>query len=205
MEKRKEFIKIFKKAEKKYKNSKKRLAAEGWDADWKLLIATIMSAQSRDETTLQIAEILFKEYNSLKKLANAKFSKVLKIFNALNYNKTKAKHIIKAAKILVDTFCGEVPDKLEDLLKIPGVGRKTANLILTESHELDAITVDTHVHRLANVLGFVHTKNPHQTELELMKIAPKRYWSRINRIFVLWGKDVRGRDKKKFLAKLKRR
>ena len=70
-------------------------------------------------------------------------------------------------------------------------------------HGKDGITVDTHVHRISNVFGFVKTKNPTETEFALMKIVPKRYWSRINRIFVLWGKDVRGRDKEKFLEKLK--
>jgi len=120
----------------------------------------------------------------------------------MNFNKTKSRNIIAAAQMLIRDFNGKVPDNLEELIKIPGVGRKTANLILTELHEKDAITVDTHLHRIANVLGLVHTKNPHQTEIELMKIVPRRYWSRINRIFVLWGKDAYGRDRKRLLGKL---
>ena len=202
MGKKEKFLEIFKKAEKKYGKSEKRLAGEGWDADWKLLVATIMSAQSRDETTIPIAEELFRRYESLEKLAGARYEDVLNIFKSLNYNRTKAKNVIAAAKMLVKEFNYKVPDKIDDLVNIPGVGRKTANLILSEEHKKDTITVDTHVHRLSNVLGLVKTKIPHQTELQLMKIAPKDYWSRINRIFVLWGKDVSGRDRKKLLGKL---
>lgn len=202
MRKREEFIRIFKKAEKKYRKSKKRLASEGWDKDWKTLVVTIMSAQSRDETTIPIVEELFMKYDSLEELANARYEDILDVFKGLNYNRTKAKHIIEAAKMLIKDFHGKVPDNMEDLLRIPGVGRKTANLVLTECHKIDGICVDTHVHRLSNVLEFVKTKTPHQTEIELMKIAPKGYWSRINRIFVLWGKDTFGGDKKKLLKRL---
>lgn len=202
MGKKEEFLRIFKKAEKKYLKSRKRLAGEGWGEAWKTLIATIMSAQSRDETTISIAKNLFKKYSSLKKLSNAKYKDVLRILKSLNYNKTKARNVIASSKLLISNFNGNVPDNIEDLTTLPGVGRKTANLILSEVHKKNVICVDTHTHRLANVLGFVRTKTREETERELMKIAPKRYWSRINRIFVLWGKDVRGRDKKKLLDKL---
>lgn len=202
MNKGKQFIRIFKLAEKKYGKSSKRLAGEGWNYDWKTLIVTIMSAQSRDETTIPIAEGLFREYNSLEKLAEADYNDVLRIFRSLNYNKTKARNVINAAKCIVREFNGKVPDTIEELLKIPGVGRKTANLVLNEVHNKNTICVDTHTHRLANVLGFVKTKTPHETEFALMRIAPKKYWSRINRLFVLWGKDVAGRDKKRILKKL---
>ena len=196
------FLQIFKKAEKKYGKSDKRLAGEGWKYDWQTLITTIMSAQSRDETTIPIAENLFKKYDSLESLSKAKNQDALIIFKSLNYNKTKAKNVIAAAQYLIKTHEGKVPDTIEKLIEIPGVGRKTANLIITEIHNKDGICVDTHVHRISNVLGLVKTKTPHQTELELQKIAPKKYWSRINRIFVLWGKDVPGRDKKRFLKRL---
>ena len=202
MNRKQYFLKIFKKAEKKYGKSKKRLAGEGWGSAWKTLIATIMSAQSRDETTIPIAERLFRKYTRIEKLSNAKYKDVYRIFKSLNYNKTKAKNVIAAAKIIVNEFNGRVPDKIEQLIKIPGVGRKTANLILSEEFGKETITIDTHCHRLLNVLGIVKTKIPKQTESEMMKIAPKEYWSRINRILVLWGKDVAGRDRKKLLEKL---
>lgn len=205
MNKQQRFLHIFKKAQAKYGSSKYRLAADGWREDWQTLIATIMSAQSRDETTIPIAENLYKEYPSLDALAGASFEEVLQIFKSLNYNKTKAKNVIAAAEYLLMHHQGRVPRTIEELIEIPGVGRKTANLVLSEIHAKEAICVDTHVHRLSNVLGFVKTKTPHQTELALQKVAPRKYWSRINRILVLWGKEVPGRDKERLLRSLERR
>ena len=202
MNKTKYFLKIFKKLEKKYKNYEKRLAGGNWKYDWQTLIATILSAQSRDETTIPIAENLFKNYPKLTDLAKAKYNNVFKILKSINYNKTKTKNVINASKFIINNFNGKIPSNIEDLIKIPGVGRKTANLVITEVHGKDAICVDTHCHRLLNVFGIVDTKTPEQTEMEMMKIAPKRYWSKINRLFVLFGKDVSGRDKKKILFKL---
>ena len=200
--KTKYFLKVFRLAEKKYGAIEKRLAAEGWRAGWQTLMATIMSAQSRDETTLPIAEKLFGKYKTLKDLASANYKDVLEIFRSLNYNRTKAKHVIAAAKFILREFSGVVPESIDDLTKIPGVGRKTANIVRVEVHSQHAIPVDTHVHRISNVLGLVKTKTPEQTERELMKIVPKKLWVKVNRIFVLWGKDVAGRDRKKLLAKI---
>jgi endonuclease III len=203
MDKKKYFLEIFEKAEKKYGSNAKRLAADGWEKDYETLIATMLSAQTRDETTIPVAEGLFKKYSSLEKLSKAKYNDVLNTISRVNFKYNKARYVIGTAKYLVENHNGKVPDDIEELIKLPGVGRKTANLVLSEVHSKDGICVDTHVHRISNVLGFVKTKTPTQTETELMKIAPKKYWSRINRLFVLWGKDVRGRDKKKFLEKLK--
>ncbi len=202
MDKKRYFLKVFRKAELKYGLDGKRLAAEGWAHGWQTLIATIMSAQSRDETTISIAEKLFDRYSDLKSLAHARYADVLGIMKSLNYNKTKAKNVIACAKMLVDNFNGKVPSRIEDLVLLPGVGRKTANLVLSEIHDKDTITVDTHVHRVSNVVGLVKTKTPAETELALQKIAPRKYWSRINRLFVLWGKDAPGRDKVKLLKAL---
>lgn len=205
MDKKEYFLRVFKTAERKYGKYEKRLAGDDWPADWQTLIATIMSAQTRDEVTIPVAEKLFERYNSLDKLANAKYRDVLKLIRSVNFSKTKAKNVIASARYLVDNYNGVVPDSIEELVKLPGVGRKTANLVLSEVHAKDGITVDTHVHRIANVFGFVKTRTPTETEFALMKLAPKRYWSRINRLFVLWGKDVRGRDRKKFLDALERK
>lgn len=202
MDKRTYFLTIFKKARTKYELDERRLAAEDWKETWQTLIATIMSAQSRDTTTIPIAESLFRKYPTLAKLANANQQDVLRIFRSLNYNKTKAKHVIEAAKFIISKFKGKLPDNIEQLIKIPGVGRKTANIVILEVHKKPAIAVDTHVHRLSNVLGLVKTKTPEQTEKELKKIVPKKYWADVNYIFVRWGQDVPGRDKKKLLASL---
>lgn len=205
MNKQKYFLEIFEKAEKRYGSSAKRLAGEGWAQDWQTLIATILSAQTRDETTIPVGEALFKKYPKVQMLAKAKLSDVEKTIRKINFYKNKSKNIIGAAVWLVENNYkeGTVPDTIEELIKMPGVGRKTANLIIAEVHNKDGICVDTHVHRIANVFGFVKTKNPKETEFALMELVPKRYWSRINRIFVLWGKEVRGRDKTKFLERIK--
>lgn len=202
MNKKEHFLDIFQKAQKKYGKSKTRLAGEGWKKNWQMIITTIMSAQSRDETTIPIAEELFSRYSTLDSLANAKYNDVLKILKSLNYNRTKSKNIIAACRYILSNFNGKIPDSIEKLIELHGVGRKTANLVLSEIHNKDGICVDTHVHRLCNVLGFVNTKNPSETEMQMMKVAPKKYWSKINRIFVLWGKDVPGKDKERILSKL---
>lgn len=205
MNKKDYFIEIFSKAEKHYGKSIKRLAGDSWKEEWQTLIATILSAQTRDETTIPVAEALFKRYPKVHMLAKAKLYDIENLIRRINFYKNKSKNIIGAAKWLVDNGYtnGSVPDTIEELIKMPGVGRKTANLIIAEVHNKDGICVDTHVHRISNVFGFVKTKSPKETEFALMKIAPKKYWSRINRIFVLWGKEVRGRDKKRFLENIK--
>ena len=194
-----EFVKLFKKAQKKYKNSKFRLAAEGWDKRWKTLVATILSAQSRDEITIPISTRLFRKYPTLESLSNANYEEVLKTLSSLNYNKSKAKHIILTAKILLEKHDKEVPNSLEELLELPGVGRKTANLILGKEFNIPKICVDTHVHRICNVFGFVNTKDDREkTEKELEEFVPKKYWKEINRIFVLWGKSTNGHSREDF-------
>ena len=204
MDKAKEFLKVFRRAEKKYGKSDKRLVGDCdvWKDPWKVLVATILSAQSRDETTIPIAEKLFKKFDSVEKLGKAKYSDVFKILKSMNYNKTKTKNVIGCCKMIVSDFRGVVPEDIDDLVKLPGVGRKTANLVIGECFGKDAICVDTHVHRISNVLGFVNTKDPEKTEKALMDVVPKRYWSRVNRIFVLWGKDVPGRDRDRLLGEL---
>lgn len=202
MGKRELFLKIFKKAEKKYGKKEKRLAGEGWDRPWKVVLVTICSAQNRDEVTIPVMENFFKKFDSLEKIAGAHVKAIRDKIRSINYCESKAKYLKESAKILKNDFGGEVPNNIEDLTKLPGVGRKTANLALSEIHGMDTITVDTHVHRLSNVLGLVKTKTRDKTEDELKRIAPKKYWSRINRLFVLWGKDVPGRDKKRILSKL---
>ena len=196
------FLSIFHKAERKYSRSSKRLAAEGWENDWQTLIATIYSAQSRDETTIPVMEKAFNVFPTLESYANSPFSRLMSLTKKINYYKTKSKHSKKTAQELISKFNSQVPGTIESLVTLPGVGRKTANLIITKVHNKEGICVDTHVQRISNVLGIVKTKTPHQTELELQKIAPKKYWGKINRIFVLWGKEVPGRSKQKLVNKL---
>jgi endonuclease III len=202
--KKEQFLKLLKKAEKHYGKSDYRLAGEGWGQPWKTLITTIYSAQSRDETTIPVMESTFKELPTLEKYARAPLSKIMRLTKKINFYKTKSRNSKATAQKLLKDFSGRVPSTMEELTTLPGVGRKTANLILTEEFGKAGITVDTHVHRISNVLGFIKTKTPHETELALQKLAPKKYWYRINRLFVLWGKEVPGRDKKRLLKKLEK-
>ena len=138
-----------------------------------ILIGTILSARAKDEATSRIVKDLFKVYKNPKQLANAKVRDVEKIIKSIGFYHVKAKRIIEVAKIIYSKYKGVVPDDLEKLVELPGVGRKTANCVLVYAYEKPAIPVDIHVHRISNRLGLVKTKNPEETEFELMKIIPK--------------------------------
>ena len=184
------FLYLLSLVEKKYGDVTFRLAGEGWKYPWQTLIVTILSAQSKDELTIVISEKLFEKCPTLEDLANASYDDVLVILKSMNYNRTKTKHIIASAKILLEKYNGIVPTSIEELIKLPGVGRKTANLVISEEFEMPGICVDTHVQRMCNVFGFVNTKDDRDaTEKILKEILPSQYWTPINRLFVLWGKE----------------
>ena len=155
-----------------------------------ILIGTILSARTRDENTSAVVKNLFSKYKSARSLAQAKLSDVEKIIKSTGFYHVKAKRIIEVASLIDSRYSGKVPDTLEELLKLPGVGRKTANCVLVYAFEKPAIPVDTHVHRISNRLGLVQTKTPEETELELMKKIPKKYWLKINDMFVMYGQNI---------------
>ena len=155
-----------------------------------ILIGTILSARAKDESTSRIVKDLFKVYKNSRQLANAKVKDVEKIIKSIGFYHVKAKRIIDVAKIIDSKYKGKVPDDLEKLVDLPGVGRKTANCVLVYAYEKPAIPVDIHVHRISNRLGLVQTKNPEETEFELMKITPKKLWIDINEPFVKYGQNI---------------
>ena len=155
-----------------------------------ILIGTILSARTKDESTTRIVKDLFKVYKNAKQLANAKVKDVEKIIKSIGFYHVKAKRIIDVAKIINSQYKGKVPDNLEKLIELPGVGRKTANCVLVYAYEKPAIPVDIHVHRISNRLGLVQTKNPEETEFELMKKIPKKFWLDINDTFVMYGQNI---------------
>ena len=155
-----------------------------------ILIGTILSARTKDESTTRIVKDLYKVYKNSKQLANAKIKDVEKIIKSIGFYHVKAKRIIDVAKIIDTKYNGTVPDDLEKLVELPGVGRKTANCVLVYAYEKPAIPVDIHVHRISNRLGLVQTKNPEETEFELMKLIPKKYWIDINDTFVMYGQNI---------------
>lgn len=171
---------------------------------YKTLISTLMSSRTNDDTTIIAAQRLFKKAPSIKKLQRLKQEEIEKLIYPVGFYKTKAKQIKKLTSIIVTEYNGKVPSTREELMRLPGVGRKTANLVLNRAFGKLAIAVDTHVHRISNLLGWVKTKDPEGTERELEKILPKRYWKDINRLFVSIGRQYRTREKLiKFLKRNK--
>jgi len=155
-----------------------------------ILIGTILSARTRDESTSAVVRELFSKYKTARSLARAKLLDVEKIVKRTGFYHVKAKRIIEVASIIDKKYSGLVPKTLEELTSLPGVGRKTANCVLVYAFDEPAIPVDTHVHRISNRLGLVKTKIPEETEVELMKKIPKKYWIRINDTFVMYGQNI---------------
>ena len=181
-----------------------RLAAEDWKNDYEILISTILSARTRDEVTIPVAETLFSKYSNAKKLANANINDVKRVIRPINFYKNKSKNIINCAKALVRNFNGLVPRNINELLKLPGVGRKTANVFLAEQGK-HALPVDTHVFYISRKLGWAKSDNPHKVEEELRSLFPKKYWNRINTTLVRFGKTYTSRKQKdKLLVKIKK-
>jgi len=162
----------------------------GDDDPWQTLIATILSARSRDETTEIVARDLFSHYPDCRRLAEAPVRKIEKLVKKTGFYKTKARRIIKVSQILMRDYAGLVPMDMELLLKLPGVGRKTASCVLVYAFGKAAIPVDTHVHRISNRLGWVRTKTPEKTEIALRKLIPEEHWIAINDLLVFHGKNV---------------
>jgi len=169
-----------------------RLAAE-WNKSWQILTSTILSSQTRDTKTIEISNILYKKYPSLNKLANAKLKDIKKIIKSINYYKTKSKHILQTANIINKKG---IPNSIEELLELPGVGRKVANVYLAVAHKKQVIGVDTHVTRISRKLGWTKELKPEKIEKDLEKLFPKKYWRSINYILVRFG-QTHGKSRKK--------
>ena len=157
---------------------------------FRILISTILSHRTRDENTTKATENLFSVYETPVQLANADPRVVRKLIRPSGFYNMKTKNIIRAAKQIVDEFDGRVPDNEEDLLKLHSVGRKTANCVLVYAFNKPAIPVDTHVHRISNRLGLVRTKKPEETEEQLTRTVPKKYWLEVNDLFVRFGQTT---------------
>ncbi len=156
---------------------------------YKTLISTLMSARTKDEITLDASLRLFKEAPSITSLLQLTTNHIEKLIYPVGFYKTKAKHILSLANKIQKEFDGEIPNTREELMSLPGVGRKTANLVLNRAFGIPAIAVDTHVHRITNVLGWVNSKTPEETENQLNKVLPQKYWNDVNRLFVSIGRQ----------------
>jgi endonuclease-3 len=162
---------------------------EGGDP-FRILIGTILSHRTRDENTTRATENLFSRYTTPSQLAAADPNVVRRLIKPSGFYNMKTRNIMIASRQLVDEFGGEVPDNEEDLLKLHSVGRKTANCVLVYAFNKPAIPVDTHVHRISNRLGLVKTKKPEETEAELVRTVPKKYWLELNDLFVRFGQTT---------------
>ena len=160
------------------------------DDPYKVLVCGILSARSRDEKTVEACERLFEKYPSPEDLLNAPIEEIAEVLKGIGLYRQKAKYLKQAIEKLVKEYEGKLPDRLEELLKFPGVGRKIANVILLHAFGKETIPVDTHVHRIANRLGLVNTKFPEQTEEELKKIVPKKLWKKVNYLLVGLGQTI---------------
>lgn len=156
-----------------------------------LLVATILSAQCTDARVNMVTPGLFKKYGTAKDYANAKQSEFEQEIRSTGFYRNKAKNIINAAKMIVKDFNGKVPDNMDDLIKLPGVARKTANIVLSHGYgKVVGIAVDTHVGRLSQRLGFSKNKDPNKIEQDLMALFPKDEWFKINYLLILHGRNV---------------
>lgn len=174
-----------------FKDNYEIVPLEIFEDSYKVLISTVMSARTNDDTTLPAAKRLFEkapDINSLNKLSE---KEIVKLIYPVGFYKTKAKNIKKLTKKILEEFSGEIPNTREELMTLPGVGRKTANLVLNRAFNKPAIAVDTHVHRICNILGWVKSDNPEETERQLIQNLPQIYWSDMNRLFVSIGRQYR--------------
>ncbi len=157
---------------------------------FEFLVAIMLSAQTTDNKVNQVTPKLFERFPDSKSLANADLSEVMNITREINYYKTKSRHIIESAKIIENSFDGKVPDDMEDLLKLKGVGRKVANVILCDYFNKPVgIVIDTHVKRVSFRLGLTNEKNPEKIEKDLMTKIPKKYWTTISKQLILIGRN----------------
>lgn len=181
-----------------------RLAAEDWPTEFQTLISIILSARTRDETTIEVCKKLFQKFPTAESLSNASVGDVEKIIYPVNFFQNKSKNIIDCAKKILNELGNKIPHSFEKLIILPGVGRKTANVFLS-AYGSDAVGVDTHVTHISNYLGWVNSDKPELIERTLKEIFPKEKWSEVNPTLVRFGKSHTSRvEENKLLDKIKK-
>ena len=168
-----------------------KIAEESQDDPFDVLISTMLSAQTRDPVTAAASARLFRVAQTPRTMARLPVSRIERLIYPVSFYRHKARHVKETCRILVERHRGQVPGTMEELLALPGVGRKTANLVLILSFKSRAnICVDTHVHRISNRLGWVRTRTPDETEQALYKATDRRWWPYLNLYLVTWGQNV---------------
>ncbi len=161
-----------------------------YSTPFELLVATILSAQCTDVRVNKVTEGLFKEYNTPQDFANMDRKELEQRIYSCGFYRNKSQNIIETSRILLEEYGGQVPQDIDELQKLPGVGRKTANVVASNAFGIDAIAVDTHVFRVSNRLGLVDAKNVEETERQLMDVVPKAKWSRSHHWLIQHGRRV---------------
>jgi endonuclease III len=168
-----------------------KIAEQQQDDPFQVLIATMLSAQTRDPVTAAASARLFGVARTPAAVAALPVKRIEKLIYPVSFYRNKAVHVRDACRHILDRFGGCVPSTMNELLTLPGVGRKTANLVLILAHRsADNICVDTHVHRISNRLGWVRTRTPEETEHALYEVVPKRWWALVNLLLVTWGQNI---------------
>jgi len=155
-----------------------------------VLIGTLLSLRTKDEMTEEAMQKLTERAKTPQELLKIPEEELQKLIYPVGFYRTKSRTLRDVSGIIIDKYGGQVPDSIDELLTIKGVGRKTANLVITEGFGKPGICVDTHVHRISNRLGIVSTKNPHETEASLRKVLPRQYWIIYNTLLVTFGKRI---------------
>jgi len=154
---------------------------------FEVLVSTLLSLRTKDEVTSEAAARLFAQARTPEQMLALGERRVAKLIYPVGFYPTKSKRLMEISRIILGQHAGQVPDTMEGLLALPGVGRKTANLVLVEGYKQDAICVDTHVHRISNRIGYVETRTPEQTEMALRDKLPRKHWIRYNELLVAFG------------------
>lgn len=187
-EEKKRILEIIKRLDKRYPNVRTAL---NFSSPLDLLVATILSAQTTDQNVNKVTESLFKKYKTAEDYAQVPLEELQNDIKSINYYRNKAMFIKNLAKVLIEKFNGEVPKKMEDLVTLPGVGRKTANIVLWNAFGInEGIAVDTHVKRISKLLGLTENTDPNKIEQDLMKITPREEWGRLTHLLIMLGRDV---------------
>lgn len=175
-----------------------RLAAESWDSEFQTLISIILSARTLDETTIHVGTELFKRYPTPEKLSQANLKDVEALISPINFYQNKARYIIDCAKTLIEKYKGIVPHDIDSLTSLLGVGRKTANVFLSELGEegKEGIGVDTHLSYISQKLGWTKNSKPEKIEEDLKKLFSRKNWNRVNPTAVRFGKTYTNRTEK---------
>jgi len=183
-------IKILKQELKDLPDPSVTLVGKRWKSPFLVLISCIMSLRTKDETTLPASERFFKVADTPQKMIKLTPKQIEKLIYPVGFYKTKARNILGICHDVLEKFDGRVPDDIDTLLTMKGVGRKTANLVLTEGYGIPAMCVDTHVHRISNRFGYINTKEPNESEMVLRAQLPKKHWMYYNALLVTWGQNV---------------